>query len=68
MLRIKRLVNTCLYEPFSCFVRKLHKKPERTSKGRRKLNHERIYQETLRQVIAGEADHLDDLTYDPIVI
>jgi hypothetical protein len=28
----------------------------------------RIYQETLRQVMAGEADHLDDLTYDLVTL
>jgi hypothetical protein len=56
---------SCLYEPFPFFVRRLYRKPERFSKGRRKIDHERIYQETLRQVIAGEAEHLDDLTYCP---
>jgi IS4 transposase len=68
LLQIQRLLNTCLYEPFPCFVRKLYRKPERISKGRRKIDHERIYQETLRQVIAGEADHLDDLIYDPVIL
>ncbi len=68
LLQIQRLLNTCLYEPFPCFVRRLYRKPERISKGRRKIDHERIYQETLRQVIAGEADHLDDLTYDPVIL
>jgi len=68
LLQIQRLLNTCLYEPFSCFVRKLYRRPERISKGRRKIDHERIYQETLRQVIAGEKDHLDDLTYDPVIL
>ncbi|HHT47192.1 MAG TPA: IS4 family transposase [Firmicutes bacterium] len=68
LLQIQRLLKTCLYEPFSCFIRKLYRKPERSSKGRRKIDHERIYQETLRQVIAGEADHLDDLTYDPVIL
>ena len=68
LLQIQRLLKTCLYEPFSCFVRRLYRKPERISKGRRKIDYERIYQETLRQVIAGEADHLDDLTYDPVIL
>jgi IS4 transposase len=68
LLQIQRLLNTCLYEPFSCFVRKLYRRAKRTSQGRRKINHERIYQETLRQVMAGEADHLDDLTYDPVIL
>jgi len=68
LLQIQRILKTCLYEPFSCFVRILFRKPARFSQGRRKIDHERIYQETLRQVIAGEADHLDDLTYDPVIL
>jgi len=66
LLQVQRLLKTCLYEPFSCFVRTLYRKPERISKGRRKIDYERIFQETLRQVISGETDHLDDLTYDPL--
>jgi hypothetical protein len=68
LLQIQRLLKTCLYEPFPYFVQKLYRKPKRSSKGRRKIDHERIFQETLRQVIAGEADHLDDLTYDPVIL
>jgi IS4 transposase len=69
LLTIKRLVNTCLLEPFSMFLKKLNRKPKHSSNGRRKPpNHEAVYQETLRQVIAGETDHLDDLTYDPILL
>ena len=69
LLTIKRLVNTCLLEPFSMFLKKLTRKPKHSSNGRRKPpNHEAVYQETLRQVIAGETDHLDDLTYDPILL
>ena len=68
MLSFKRLLITCILEPFDVFVRKLHRKPQRFSKGRRKLNHDLTYTMTLRQVIAGEADHLDDLTYDPVLL
>ena len=69
LLTTKRLVNTCLLEPFSMFLKKLNRKPKHSSNGRRKPpNHEAVYQETLRQVIAGETDHLDDLTYDPILL
>jgi len=68
MLKISRTLKACLYEPFSCFVRQLFQKPQKTSRGRRKSNHDRIFQETLRQVIAGETDHLDDLTYDPVIL
>jgi len=68
LLTIKRMLHTCLYEPLTSFVRKLHQKFRRSSKGRRRIDHEAIFQETLRQVMQGEADHLDDLTYDPVIL
>jgi len=68
LLELKRCLCACLYEPFPCFVKKLYGKGKRQSRGRCKVFHERIFQETLKQVIAGEADHLDDLTYDPVVL
>jgi len=68
MLMVSRTLRACLYEPFSCFVRQLYQKPQKESSGRRKTNHDRIFEETLRQVIAGEADHLDDLSYDPVIL
>lgn len=67
LLNLTRIILTCLHEPFAELLRKLSQKP-RKSKGRRKLRHEQIFQETLRQVMAGEADHLDDLTYDPVIL
>ena len=68
LLVIKRLLRTCLYESFENFLKKLHQKARRSSKGRRKVNHEAIYQETVRQVMTGEAEYLDDLTYDPVIL
>ena len=68
LLEVKRCLLVCLYEPFPSFVRKLHGKKKRPSKGRRRIDHEKIYQETLRQVISGEADHLNNLDYDPIIL
>jgi hypothetical protein len=69
LLTIKRLIRTCLYEPFSFFVQTLHRKPQRSSQGRRRrVDYERIYQETVRQVLAGEAGYLNDVTYDPLVL
>lgn len=68
LLELKRCLCACLYEPFPCFVKKLYRKGKRQSRGRRKVDYESIYQETIKQVIAGEADHLDDLTYDPVIL
>nr|WP_156289635.1 IS4 family transposase [Oceanobacillus salinisoli] len=49
------------------FITEIFKEPERYSKGRRRLEHERIFEETLAQYESGDGLHLDDLTYDPIV-
>jgi hypothetical protein len=68
LLTIKRLIHTCLCEPFASFVRKLYRKPQRSSRGRRRIDHEAIYQETVRQVMAGETDLLNDLAYDPVIL
>ncbi|OIQ52780.1 transposase DDE domain protein [Moorella thermoacetica] len=65
---IKRLIHTCLYEPFTFFVQTLHRKPQHSSRCRGRIDHERVYQETVRQVLAGEADYLNDVTYDPLVL
>lgn len=62
LLTIKRLLEQCLYEPLSNFIRKLYQRYGPTSKGRRRINHEVIYQETLRQFEELAADHLNDLT------
>ncbi|WP_019412392.1 IS4 family transposase [Paenisporosarcina sp. TG20] len=47
-------------------LKKLFEKPKRSSKGRRRLDHEHIFMETLAQYESRETSHLDDLTYDPI--
>ncbi len=67
LLKIKRLLDACMYEPFTVFVQKLYHKPKRKSKGRRKIDHETIFQEIVRQVEAGEALYLYDLTNDLLV-
>ena len=59
LLDIQRLLITCLYEPFTSFVQKLHRKGPPT-KGRQRQDHERIYEITLNQVLSGD---MDDLFY-----
>lgn len=68
LLTVKQLLRVCLYEPVDVFVKKLTSKSMRSSKGRRRLNHEAVFQQTLNQVVMGEADFLDDLTYDPVIL
>jgi hypothetical protein len=64
---LQRLLKTCLYETFDSFLRKLFKE-KRKSKGRRKIDHQQIFDAILRQVITGEADHLDDLSFGPVIL
>ena len=68
LLTIKRMLHTCLCESFNSFVQKLYRRIQRSSAGRRRLNHEAIYQAIVRQVMTGEADHLNDLAYDPVIL
>ncbi|GGB63920.1 IS4 family transposase ISDha2 [Lentibacillus populi] len=49
------------------FISEIFKEPDRSSNGRRKLQHQRIFEETLAQYESGDVYHLDDLTYDPII-
>lgn len=68
LLTIKRLFHTCFLEPFTIFIQKLYNKRKRSSKGRRRIDHESIYSATVKQVMPGEIEHLDDLTYDPVIL
>jgi hypothetical protein len=43
----------------------LFHKSSRTSKERKKWEHERVFNETLKQYEDQEFAHLNDLTYDP---
>jgi hypothetical protein len=65
---IQRLLKTCLFESFDAFLRKLFRKSNRSSSGRRKIDHQTIFEMELRQVMIGEADHFDDLTLDPVIL
>lgn len=66
LLIVYKLVQLCWDEPLEAMIRKLYGNRTRTSTGRRTYEHERIFAETLQQFEAGEAEHLDDLAYDPV--
>lgn len=59
-MMIQRLARACLPEPFNAFTELFREK--RKSKGRRRIDQQMIFDETLRQAIEGEAGYLDDLT------
>jgi IS4 transposase len=68
LLDIHRLVKTCLLEPFDAFLQQLFR-AKRASKGRRKTaDYQIIFEETMRQVVTGEADYLDDPTFGPVIL
>lgn len=66
LLHLYKLVQHCWDEPLDVMIRKLYGNRTRTSRGRRTYNHERIFAETLKQFENGEADHLNDVTYNPV--
>jgi IS4 transposase len=68
LLHITRVLKGCLFEEFSAFVRKIHEKHGKSSKGRRRLNHDKLFEATVKQVEAGEFYLLKDLIYDPVIL
>ncbi|NLI91484.1 MAG: IS4 family transposase [Peptococcaceae bacterium] len=68
LLQVTRILRECLYEEFSVFVRKIHCKYGKSTKGRRRLKHEILFEATEKQVEAGEFYLLNDLTYDPVIL
>jgi hypothetical protein len=67
LLDLTRILKVSLYKPFTAFVQMLHRKPVRSSKGRRRIDNERIYQMVERQVMdAYDLSQYYDVTYDPI--
>lgn len=67
LLGVFKHLRLCWDEAFSAFILALFHPPSRRSRGRQKMNHERIIGETLWQFESREAAHLDCLTYDPII-
>lgn len=67
LLHVTRILKGCLFEEFTAFVRKIHEKHGKSSKGRRRLNHEKLFEVTVEQVEAGEFYLLNDLIYDPVI-
>jgi hypothetical protein len=63
---IQKYLRMCWHYAFSTFKKTLFEKPSRTSKGRKKWEHERIFNETLQQYEDQEFEHLNELTYDPL--
>ncbi|MGI6624862.1 MAG: IS4 family transposase [Limnochordia bacterium] len=68
LLELTRLLLACLHDSFSDFLVKLLRKPLRSSRGRRILNHDLIFEHTYEQVMAENIDFLYDSTYDPIIL
>jgi len=67
LLQILTLLTTCLYDHHELFLKRLFRK-RRSSKGRRKIDYEKIYEMTERQVEQGETQLLYELAYDPVIL
>lgn len=68
LLDFKRTLQHLIFESFDAFVRAIFRTPAHTSKGRQKQDWDRDFQHIIAQFDAGEVDHLDDLTYDPLFL
>ncbi|GIN74229.1 hypothetical protein J14TS2_47040 [Bacillus sp. J14TS2] len=54
-------------KPMVELISELCKEPERSSNGRRRLEHQRIFEGTLAQYEFGDIFYLEELTDDPII-
>ncbi|HHY20785.1 MAG TPA: IS4 family transposase [Bacilli bacterium] len=68
LLELTRILLACLHGSFSDFLAKLLRRPKRSSRGRRILNHDLIFEHTYEQVMMENIDFLYDSTYDPIIL
>jgi hypothetical protein len=65
LLEMTRILTECIYESYDEFVRKLHFKSSRTSKGRRKIDFKTEYLVLERQVLdALNPSYIDDLVFE----
>jgi len=59
LLELKRMLGTCMFDPFRSLVKKLHKRPRGNPRGRRQNDHEQNFQDVLNLVEAGKGEQLD---------
>lgn len=67
LLAVYKQIQQHWAEPFTVFLESLRRQGERNSRGRRKNLREAIYALTKWQDEQGETEHLNDLTYDPMM-
>jgi hypothetical protein len=56
LLSLKKYIASYSLKSYFCFLKEIFTPPERTTKGRKRNEHERIFQETMEQVERGELD------------
>jgi hypothetical protein len=67
LLTVFKCLGNAWDQAYQAFMDALFREPTRSSAGRRKVDHERIFAETVQQYEEGTVEHLDDLTIDPIL-
>lgn len=67
LLEMLRWIRDFCSHSITTLISKVFKEPERSSRGRRRLDHEKVFQVTVAQYELGDVLLLDDLTYDPII-
>lgn len=67
LLTVLKCLGNVWDQTYQAFMDALFREPTRSSAGRRKVDHERIFAETLQQYEEGTTGHLDDFIIDPIL-
>lgn len=67
LLDVYKCVKRHWAKAFDEFLFYLTRPPTRCSCGRQRVEHERIFAQTLKQYEDGDIEHLDSLVYDPVI-
>ena len=67
LLTVYKCLRLCWDKTVDEFLTLLFPKCKRKSRGRRRLNANKMFEETTQQYDDGNAEHLDWLTYDPLI-
>ena len=68
LFKVLKYFRACKFESLKAFIKKINRPPSRTSKGRRVIDYEKIYQLTERQVMAGETELLYSTEFNPVIL
>ncbi|SHK53001.1 hypothetical protein SAMN02745912_03593, partial [Paramaledivibacter caminithermalis DSM 15212] len=67
LLNLLRVLRSCIFKKYEIFLENLFVTPSKSSRGRRRINHIRIFNATLEQFENAEIEHLNTVGINPVI-